>query len=54
MSAVEILSLGLKAAVRPEAEKLRLPVDGSYNDNGSALIGVDYDRNREAFLEFAY
>jgi LCP family protein required for cell wall assembly len=54
MSAVEILSLGLKAAVRPEAEQLRLPIDGSYNDNGSALIGVDYDRNREAFLEFAY
>lgn len=54
MNAAEILSLGLKAAVCPQAEQLRLPVDGSYTDNGSALADVDYDRNRDAFVAFAY
>jgi len=54
MNAAEVVSLGLKAAVCSEAEQLRLPVNGSYTDNGSALVDVDYDENREAFLEFAY
>ncbi len=54
MNTLEILSVGMKAAVRPEAEQLRLPVDGSFSDNGSALTNVDYDANRAAFVAFAY
>lgn len=54
MNAVEVLSIGLKAVVFPEADQLRLPVGGSYNDNGSALTDVNYDKNHDAFVEFAY
>lgn len=54
MNVFELLSIGMKAAVRPEAEQLRLPVDGSYNDNGSSLADVNFEKNRNAFLEFAY
>ncbi len=54
MNPVEILSIGLKAAVRPSAEQLRLPIDGSYNDNGSALVDVNFEKNHTAFVEFAY
>ena len=54
MNTLEILSVGMKAAVRPEAEQLRLPIDGSFSDNGSALTDVDYDANRAAFMTFAY
>ncbi|MGI6239677.1 MAG: LCP family protein, partial [Christensenellales bacterium] len=54
MNAVELASIGIKAALRPEAEQLRLPIDGSYIDNGSTLTNVDFEKNREAFYEFAY
>jgi anionic cell wall polymer biosynthesis LytR-Cps2A-Psr (LCP) family protein len=54
MNTLEILSVGMKAAVRPEAEQLRLPVDGSFSDNGSALTDIDYDANHAAFMTFAY
>ena len=50
----EMLSIGIKAAVRPQADQLRLPIDGSYKDDGSALTDVDYQKNLEAFLAFAY
>jgi hypothetical protein len=54
MNLYELLSIGVKAAVRPKADQLRLPVDGSYNDDGSALTDVDFSENLEAFIEFAY
>jgi LCP family protein required for cell wall assembly len=54
MNAVELLSIGIKAALRPDAGQLRLPIEGSYRDNGSALVDINYQRNREAFVEFAY
>lgn len=54
VNAVEILSLGLKAVVCPEIGQLRLPVEGSYVDDGSALTSVDYDENLKTFIEFVY
>ena len=54
LSAVEIASLGLKAVACPEIGQLRLPAEGTYTDDGSALTNVDYGRNLEAFKEFVY
>ncbi len=54
MSALQILSLGEKALLAGECEQLRLPVDGSYEDDGSKLTIVNMNANRGAFMEFAY
>ena len=54
MSALQILSLGEKVLLAGESDQLRLPVDGSYEDDGSRLTIVNMNANRRAFLEFAY
>ena len=54
LNPLEIVSLALKAATCAEPRQLRLPVDGSYTDDGSALTDVDYGKNLEAFKAFAY
>lgn len=54
MSVVELLSLGEKALAAGGADTLRLPVDGSYTDNGSTLRIDDRQANVEAFRAFAY
>lgn len=54
MSAVELLSLGEKALAAGGAETLRLPVDGSYADDGSKLTITDRQANINAFRDFAY
>ena len=49
MNAVEIVSLGMKALI----EQKRLPVDGTFNDNGSS-IHIDAAANAQALREFIY
>ena len=53
MGAVEIASLGMKALVHGEIDQLRIPVDGSYSDNGSS-ISIDAEANAQALREFIY
>lgn len=53
MGAVEIASLGLKTLFCGEIGQLRLPVDGTYDDNGSS-IAIDADANARALREFIY
>ena len=54
MSALQILSLGEKALLAGECGQLRLPVDGSYQDDGSKLTITNMNANRSAFMEFVY
>ena len=54
MSPVLVLSLGEKALMAGQAEQLRLPVDGTYTDDGSKLTVNDYTANRDAFYRFVY
>ena len=54
LSAVELLSLGEKALFAGELRQLRLPVDGSFDDNGSSLKITDRGANVQAFREFVY
>lgn len=54
MNLVEMISIGSKAIMCSEAGQLRLPVEGTYYDNQSALTDVDYDANLAAFKEFVY
>ena len=54
LSAVELLSLGEKALFAGELRQLRLPVDGSFDDNGSSLKITDRSANVQAFREFVY
>ena len=54
MSAAQLVSYGLKALATEALETLRLPADGSYTDDGSALRVDDAAANVEAFMEFAY
>ena len=54
MSPMQILSLGEKALMAGQAEQLRLPVDGTYTDDGSRLNVKDYTANRDAFFRFVY
>lgn len=54
LSAVELLSLGEKALFSQKMDQLRLPVDGSFSDNGSSLVITDRDVNIRRFREFAY
>ena len=53
MNAVEIASLGMKALVCGEIEQMRLPVDGTYDDNGSSIT-IDASANAQALREFIY
>ena len=55
MSPVQLLSLGEKALVAAtDIQQMRLPVEGSYTDNGSTLRITDMKSNINAFLEFVY
>ncbi|MBR7187995.1 MAG: LCP family protein [Clostridia bacterium] len=54
MSPLQILSLGEKALLAGGAEQLRLPVDGSYTDNGSKITIDNRTANRDAFYRFVY
>ena len=54
LSPVELLSLGEKALFSGGMEQLRLPVDGSYTDNGSSLTVTDKMQNVNRFREFVY
>ncbi len=53
LSAVEIASLGMKALMGGEIEQMRLPVDGTYEDNGSS-ISIDAAANAQALRDFIY
>lgn len=54
LSPVELLSLGEKALFSGDIQQLRLPVDGSFDDNGSSLKVTDRSANVQAFYDFAY
>lgn len=54
MSFVELLSLGEKALAAGSPETMRLPVDGSYTDNGATLKIDDWSINRSALRGFIY
>lgn len=53
MGPVEIVSLGLKALVCGEIEQLRLPVDGTYQDDGSSIV-IDQQANAQQLRAFIY
>lgn len=54
MNLLEIMSIGSKAVMCGDIEQLRLPADGTYNDDGSALKDIDYAKNLAVFKEFVY
>jgi len=54
MNALEIASLGLKACASSGISQTRLPVNGTFTDNGGMFFNVDFEKNREAFLSFVY
>ncbi len=54
LNPVELLSLGEKALFSGSMEQLRLPVDGSFSDNGSSLRITDKTTNVRIFREFVY
>lgn len=54
LSAIELLSLGEKALFAGGMEQLRLPLDGTFKDNGSSLSVTNRSRNVEALREFIY
>ena len=54
MNIFEILSIGSKGILCSDIEQLRLPADGTYNDNGSSLADINYEKNLAVFKEFVY
>ena len=54
MSPLQMISLGEKALMAGGASQLRLPVDGSFTDDGSKLNVNDRNANRAAFIHFVY
>jgi len=54
MSPVQLLSLGMKALTAEAPTQLRLPVDGSYTDDGASLKIDDWDANVGALQGFLY
>ena len=54
MPLIQLLSLGEKALAAGDVRQMRLPVDGSYSDNGSSLRITSFDDNVEAFRRFVY
>ena len=54
MSLVQLVSLGEKVLAAGDISQMRLPVEGSYSDNGSSLRITDTKANIEAFRRFAY
>ena len=49
-----LISLGLKAALAGGIETMRVPVEESYEDNGSTLTVTDFQKNRLALRAFLY
>ena len=54
MSPLQLVSLGEKVLLSGEVDQLRLPVDGTFTDNGSSLELQNRNANRSAFMRFAY
>lgn len=54
MSMLQILTLGEKALLAGNIEQMRLPVDGSFEDDGAKLNVTSYPANHQAFVEFVY
>ena len=54
MSPAQMLSLGEKALLAGTSEQMRLPVDGTYVDDGSKLTVTNRTANRDAFIRFVY
>ena len=54
MSLLQMISLGEKVLAAGPPDQLRLPVDGTYNDDGSALKITDMQMNVGAFQTFVY
>ena len=54
MSPIQLLSLGEKALLAGTPKTNRLPVDGSYTDDGASLTITDPRMNIDAFRAFAY
>lgn len=54
MNLFELLSIGAKGIMCTDIQQLRLPADGTFNDNGSSLADINYDKNLAAFKELVY
>ena len=54
MNYAQLLSLAEKAMLSSKTEQMRLPVGGTYTDQGSMFYNVDYRKNHDAFIEFVY
>ena len=54
LSPVELISLGEKAMMSGGIDQLRLPLDGTFSDNGSSLKVTDRNRNISRLREFVY
>lgn len=54
LSVVELISLGEKALFAGNVEQLRLPMNGTFDDNGSSLTITNRQKNIDAFREFIY
>ena len=54
LSPVELISLGEKALFAGNMEQLRLPMDGTFTDNGSSLSMTNRTKNVETLREFIY
>ncbi|MBQ5770639.1 MAG: LCP family protein [Clostridia bacterium] len=52
MNALEIASIALKAITGGLPEQTRLPAAGTYTDNGGMFENVNYQKNRDYFVEF--
>lgn len=54
LSPVELIALGEKAVLAEAMDTLRLPLNGSFDDDGSTLKMTDRQRNIDALYEFLY
>lgn len=54
MNMIELISICSKAIFAGDMPQLRLPAEGTYTDNGSAFVDIDYAQNLEIFKDFAY
>lgn len=54
LSTLQLISLGEKALLAGGLEQMRLPVDGSFEDDGSSLSITDRGKNVSEFRKFVY
>ena len=54
LSPIELISLAEKALLSGGIEQLRLPLDGTFNDDGSSLKVSNWDKNIAALRAFIY